>query len=85
MKLYELYKYRKLVLFAKYVKESQTNSVGVSDENLSNDVISYKKRREQAIAYLDEQTNAMFDIYREKDKNGNSINKPKVLQLTLFK
>lgn len=71
---YELERYKEIVLLAKYFQKKDDFGG-----------FSYEERRKQAMDYLDADTNAKFDIYKNTDENGVIIDGPKVYQLTLFK
>ena len=75
MTLYELKRYKEIVIFNKYVQSVQQDSSGIINDKL----------KEEANRYLDCQTNMQFDIFKSKDEKGNPINNNKVLTLSLFK
>ena len=74
MSLYELKRYREMIML-----------LIISSNSNQNGGRTYEELRQEAIDYLDNQTNEQFDRYKEKDENGNVIDNNKVLCLTLFK
>ena len=74
MSLYELKRYREMIML-----------LIISSNSNQNGGRTYEELRQEAIDYLDNQTNEQFDRYKEKDENGKVIEKNKVLCLTLFK
>ena len=74
MSLYELKRYREMIML-----------LIISSNSNQNGGRTYEELRQEAIDYLDNQTNEQFDRYKEKDENGNVIESNKVLSLTLFK
>lgn len=74
MSLYELKRYREMIML-----------LIISSNSIENCGRNYEEIRQEAIDYLDKETNEQLDKYKEKDEQGNVINKPKVLCLSLFK